>query len=128
MYVYKEGKLTQTEYLEVSNQGIDRIVESNTLYHLDKNFIARCAEIHFEIFGGFRPKINIPAAQLVMFKNLHRKINEYEKLSASPTAAYSGQVEGRPEIGETNDEHTSKGAAPDIETKDVRRRIHKRRN
>lgn len=87
MYVFKENDLTKDQYVafKPSRTRMETAVRSMSFNgdpaNPDKNFLIFCANTHEYIFGRPRPNIKSGAVILTMFKNLLRKISEYEAIN-----------------------------------------------
>lgn len=80
MQVYKENDLTKEQYDQFGEYIplIRLIAIENFAIGIDKNLIIFSANTHEMLFGKPRPNTNSSAALVVMFRNIFRKIKEYE--------------------------------------------------
>jgi hypothetical protein len=100
MYVYTDKELNGLQYRLINEYRttLDSVVSQSAIKGLHIKWLNNCADIHRDIFGGPRVNVNAPAPILFMFKQLQKKVLQYEeKLKTDVIAIGLPDISGQPE-------------------------------
>jgi hypothetical protein len=100
MYEYKELELTKDQYnrIVLEKGSMMGVMLSSNVSKIDIKWLVEASEIHQKVFGGPKPNIygnGMPT--IAMFKNLLRKLEEYEqnqKVRSATTDRHDKPIKG----------------------------------